>query len=152
VGKKVEDLFPELEELIQYRDKHFVKVSDKTIGWQLDHSLKVLNSICKLLEKSDSSEFKSNFNLSRVGIFATGWIPRGVGKAPRVVTSTDVSEEELISQFKEAKESLAKIQDLPENSFFKHVVLGPLNLQQSKKFMYIHTYHHLKIMRDILKG
>lgn len=152
MGKKIEDLLPELESLIQHHEKLVPSVSQRSIGWQLDHSLKVIKAVLKVTPESVPTEYKPKFNFTRIITFALGWFPRGAGKAPKVVTSDSVSEYELILQLKEVKEGLPKMNELQEGQFFKHPLFGDLNEKRTRRFLYIHTSHHLKIMRDILNS
>ncbi len=142
----------EISQLIEKASAKKESVSTKGIDWHLDHSLKVIISVPKALKKSDPANYTSNFNFWRFVIFALNWIPRGKGKAPKRVRSYDeIMPENLTSQFAEAKEQLASIEGLHSNSNFKHPYFGILNLRQTKKFLRLHTEHHLKICRDILK-
>ena len=43
----------ELEKWIEHFDKKSPKVSDATIGWQILHSLLVMNGVIKTLSKSN---------------------------------------------------------------------------------------------------
>ncbi len=143
----------ELAEIAQLIDKGDTKnstVSEKGVYWHLDHSLIILINVSKVLKKSDPSDFKSTFNFTRSLIFALNFIPRGKGKAPKAVHPTsDITKEELLKQFEEAKQQINSIEDLPSKSNFKHPLFGVLNLKQTLKFLKIHTNHHLKICRDI---
>lgn len=127
-------------------------VSKKGVDWHLDHSLKVLISIPKALHSSNPAEYRSNFNLIRTLIYTFNWIPRGKGKAPKNVRTFDpIAEEELIAQLDLAKKALSRIDELDKNSHFQHPYFGILNLKQAKKMMLLHTEHHLKICKEIVK-
>ena len=142
----------EIESLIEKSDIENLKVSKKGIDWHLDHSLKVLIGIPKALHQSDPKAYKSNFNLMRLMVYTFNWIPRGKGKAPKHVRSYDpITKEQLYAQINLAKESLSILDTLDKNSHFAHPYFGILNLKNAKKMMSLHTEHHLKICRDILK-
>ena len=78
--------------------------------------------------------------------------PRGSARAPKVVTSdTIVPKDALSEQLSLAKNNLIDFKTLPNESYFKHPYFGLLNVNMSLKFLVIHTLHHLKIVRDIVK-
>ncbi len=141
-----------LEGHILKRDVLNPKVSKVDVAWHLDHSLKTINRICKALENSNPEEYKSSFNFSRLCVFAWGDFPRGIAKAPKVVRPPEkILTENLYVQLEEAKENLKKIESLDENVHFEHPYFNVINKGQTKRFLKIHTYHHLKIIEDILK-
>lgn len=146
------NLLLQLENHIPNFEKTNSKISNSTIGWQIDHCLLVINGVMSQIEISNPTEFQSKFNFNRFMVFTTGKIPRGKIRAPKVVTPFDVATaEELKSKIEIAKNNISKLNNLPKNSFFKHPFLSNLNLKQTEKFLAIHTKHHLKIIEDILK-
>ena len=145
-------LLSELEKHIQYHDQLNTAISSKGVDWHLDHIFKAIIGTCSMIKKSNPKDYKWEFNLTRCLIFTFNYIPRGAGKAPRVTTSSDlVSKEVLIEQFKLAKQLLSDLETLPAKSNFRHLYFGLLDLNMTKKFLKIHTKHHLKIIKDILK-
>ncbi|MEQ8625563.1 MAG: DUF1569 domain-containing protein [Vicingaceae bacterium] len=129
-----------------------LEVSSVPIIWHLDHSLRVINSITRALEQSDPLKFKRNFNFWRIVFFTTKYIPRGKAKAPQQVKpEQQINFSELKKRLNYALENIEKLTQLPNNAHFPHPYFGQLNLKQSKKFIRIHTKHHLKIIEDILK-
>lgn len=150
--KPLHKLLLQLESHIPNLEKTNSKISNSTIGWQIDHCLLVINGVMSQIEISNPTEFQSKFNFNRFMVFTTGKIPRGKIRAPKVVTPFDVATaEELKSKIEIAKNNISKLNNLPKNSFFKHPFLSNLNLKQTEKFLAIHTKHHLKIIEDILK-
>jgi len=142
----------EVAQLIDQANKKNIKVSDKSIDWHLDHLLKVIINVSKVLKKSNPSDYSSNFNFIRSVIFILNFIPRGKGKAPRSVHPPDnITKEDLLKQLEGAKQQINNIKDLHSKSNFKHPYFGLLNLKQTVKFLNLHTVHHLKICRDINK-
>lgn len=153
MSKRIQNILPELESHISQHEKLNTKVSQRSVGWQLDHIFRSITSICEMYTESDPQKFKKKFNFSRSIVMSTGYIPRGVGKAPKnVMAETTVSEQELRIAFENALEALKSIDQVDSNKFFRHFIFGDMKLMDTKKFIYIHSYHHLKIIRDILKG
>ncbi|WP_422349295.1 DUF1569 domain-containing protein [Flagellimonas sp.] len=149
-------LDPEFSKITSYvsqRDALNPKVSKVDVAWHLDHILKTVIVVCKSLEVSKPEDYKSNFNLTRTIIYLWGDFPRGVAKAPRVVRPPDaIQTDDLHLQIATAKEGLKTIQGLDENAHFEHPYFSIINKKQSIRFLKIHTRHHLKIVRDIIKN
>jgi len=154
--KKIEELnklLLEIENVIPFKDIINTKISASDIGWQLDHSLKVINSICTLLEKKHSKKYKKDFNLLRLILFAIGFIPRGKAKAPKFVNTQEaISDKDLYEQLNTAKGHFKNIYRLDKNAYFVHHVFGTLSKKKTIRFLEIHTKHHLKIVNDILNN
>ena len=150
--KPLHHILLQLENHIPNLDKTNSKVSNSTVGWQIDHSLIVINGIIEQLEISNPNEFQPKWNFPKFMVFTTGKIPRGKAKAPKVVIPTQVAtQEELKDKLETAKNNILKLNSFSENSFFKHPFFKDLNVKQTEKFLVIHTKHHLKIIQDILR-
>ena len=144
-------LLTQVEESIPYHKRKNTSFSQSSVGWQLDHSLKVINGVTRILFKTDPEKYKKEFNLTRTILFPLCYIPRGKAKAPKIVIPLDViTDKNLISQLQDAKIQIDKTKLLPETSHFIHHVFGMLSKQQTLRFLQIHTKHHLKIVHDIL--
>ncbi len=143
----------ELEENISNLEKFNPSVSKSTVGWQIDHSLLVLNGIASQLKKSNAKEYKWQFSLKRFLIFTTNKIPRGKARAPKAVSpDTVANEKELKERLELAKQNVLDIKLLHKNNFFYHPYFKNLNLKQTQHFLVLHTFHHLKIIREIVNS
>ncbi len=143
----------EIKSLLQHYDATNEKISAVSVGWQLDHSLRVINSVINVMKKSDPSEYTGGWNSRRFYIFLRGSIPRGAGKAPKqVVSKTSIRPATIEQQILIAEDFIKEFETLPAKVFFKHPYFGNLHKKRAAKFLGIHTRHHLKIARDILKG
>ena len=141
-----------IENHLDFRDRLDVNVSKAPIGWHLDHVLLVINGIYQRMDSSDVNQYKKEFNLSRSLVFTMNKIPRGRGESPKSVRPSDnISKEDILEHLTLAKKKVIQFDSLPENSFFEHPYFGLLNRKQAKKFVKIHTNHHLDIVKDILK-
>ena len=128
-------------------DKENLKVSKVNVGWHLDHSLKVINGVFKVLKNSNSSEYKKEFNKLRFVVFLIGRFPRGRAKSPkRVLPPEIVVKEDVESQLNLAIENVKLISCIKENQYFTHPLFKQLNKKQTLKFLRLHTNHHLKIV------
>lgn len=152
---KVKVLEAQLEEMrgyIQYKAKLNTKVSSAPVGWHLAHNLKVIHSILAGLENSDPDQYRKSFSWKKELVYLIGKIPRGKARAPkRVIPENNISEAELREQIDAAKTGVNNIANHSEGSFFEHPYFGHIKRDETAKFLVIHTEHHLKIIRDILK-
>ncbi len=148
----LEDSLLEIETHLIKREQRNLKVSQVSVGWHLGHSLKVVNTICDALTLSNPEKFKGNFSASRLYCFTIGYIPRGVGKSPKSVRPTAlITPEELLLQLQTARKKLRSIEGLDDKAHFEHPYFKTLDKGQTKRFIKLHTEHHLKIIRDILE-
>ena len=128
-------------------------VSKGTIGWHILHNLKVINGVYAATSASDPSQYRWKFSFPRLVVFFTGKIPRGKAKSPKQVQpAKDFTEADIVAELEKAQQNAANFDTLKAGSFFKHPFFGALTLPKTKKFLAIHTNHHLHIMRDILKA
>jgi hypothetical protein len=142
----------ELESYIPQLEKTNSKITHSNVGWQIDHSLRVIRAIAKQLEDSNPSDFKSTFSFPKFIVMTTKHIPRGKAKAPKAVQNENQITEESIREFLEkTKTQIDKIEGLDKNSYFPHPLFGHLNKKEAIRFIGIHNEHHLKIIRDMLR-
>ncbi len=150
--EKLNALINELENNCTFLENRNPKVSSVTVGWHLEHNLKVITQIISALEKSNPSDYNWKFNLTRMLILTANKIPRGRGKAPKSIQSEgDITIESLKNHIEKARYMLKKIESMHPNSFFTHPYFGDLNLKTTQQFLILHTNHHLKIIKDIIK-
>jgi hypothetical protein len=129
-----------------------LKVSKASVGWHIDHTVKVMNKVCDTLIFSNPKDYEAKFNIRRNLVFALGFFPRGKAKSPkRVLPPEIILLEDIQTQFTKAKLNLKEIQNLDKNSNFEHPIFKQLNKKQTLRFLKLHTEHHLKIVKDILK-
>lgn len=129
-----------------------LKISKASVGWHLDHSLKVINGVLGAITESDPKEYYPKFNFLRFIVFLKGSFPRGKAKSPkRVLPPEIILEKALQQQLNLAEEKIKIIPKLQEKQHFSHPIFKQLNKKQTIKFLQIHTQHHLNIVRDILK-
>jgi hypothetical protein len=149
--KSTEVLIDELEAHIdQYQIKN-TSVSSGTVGWHIAHSLLTIKIITGALKHSDPRKYKWNFNLPRLFVYTLNKIPRGRAKAPASVQPAEEYDEALLKkQILFTKEKLSELNSLQPNHYFDHPYFGKVNLHPAKKFIRLHTRHHLDIIRDIL--
>lgn len=127
-------------------------VSKSTIGWQIDHTLKVFNAVSQWTENSNPDNYNYKFSFWRSAFFPLGYFPRGKVKAPKAAQPPKtILQEDLITQIQIAYKHIEKLKTLPKNAYFKHFIFGDLPKKKTLRFLEIHTNHHLKIIKDILR-
>lgn len=146
-------LINKIELLIPKMDIENPSVSKANIGWQLDHALKVFNTVSQIIETSNPENYSYQFSFWRSTLFTIGYFPRGKVKAPKAVQPpSKILEADLESQIKTARTHIEKLKLLPEKSYYHHFIFGKLAKNNTLRFLAMHTNHHLKIIRDILKA
>ena len=150
--RNLEALLDEIERRIHSFNHTTHKISSAAVGWHIEHSLLVLNSITNALSTSDPLKYKRKYSIIKLMVFAFGKIPRGKGRAPEIVKPKNpVSAKTLQELLSKTRVKLKELEGLESGSYFRHPVFGDLRLQDAKKFLIIHTKHHLAIINDILK-
>lgn len=148
---KITDLLIDIESKIENATLINERVSKSNVGWHLDHSLKVINSVITVLQKSEAN-YKWDFNLKRTYFFIRKAIPRGKATAPKAVQShEEITNKDIERQLKTARFLIRELETMDKKTNFIHPFIGKLNLKQAILFLEIHTDHHLKIIDDILK-
>lgn len=145
-------LIKELERYLTLKDKRNDSISTSNVAWQIDHTLKVFNLVSKTLLESNPKLYTSKFNKWRLLFFTLEYFPRGKVKAPKFVRPPEnITTNDLEIQLKKAFQNIEQIKTAHKNAHFKHFIFGVLNTKRTTLFLKLHTTHHLKIIRDILK-
>lgn len=148
--KKLQALLEQLESHIPDFEKTNPAVSNSTIGWQIDHSLLVINTVVDQLKNSNPENYKWKFSKYRILIQITNTIPRGKVRVPKSVKPIDVATlSDLTTKLELAKKNIKDMNSLPAKSYFTHPFFGDLKLKSAIWFLKLHTRHHLKIIEDI---
>lgn len=147
----LQNLLQQIENHIPHFEKINPEVSQSTVGWQLDHSLLVINGVITQLKNATPENYKWKFKWIRLVIQTTNKIPRGKVRVPKSVKPTDVATiEDLKIKLEQAQKGISDLEKLHPNSYFTHPIFGDLNLKASIWFLKLHTKHHLKIVNDII--
>jgi hypothetical protein len=57
----------------------------------------------------------------------------------------------VLQQIADARKSAELLLTANKNKYFTHPIFGDLRVPTAIKFLYVHSYHHEKIIRDILQ-
>ncbi len=127
-------------------------VSEANVGWHIMHSCLVITSITKAIIASDPALYKKKFSWKAFLVLLLNKIPRGKAKAPSFTQpANEVSMEMVLQQITEARKSVELLLTADKNKYFTHPIFGDLQLPIAIKFLYVHSYHHEKIIKDILQ-
>ncbi|WP_411767188.1 DUF1569 domain-containing protein [Winogradskyella sp. A3E31] len=150
--EKIEVQLNQIEKFLDRSKSENTSVSKANVGWHIDHSLKVLNGVSGALQKSDVNAYEYKFNKWRFICLTFSFFPRGRAKAPKAVLPPEIiNDADLKNQLKSVRTHIPNLNQLSKDANFKHPYFGILNKKQTLKFMSLHTEHHLKIIRDILR-
>jgi hypothetical protein len=153
--KRNSDLELKLNEVASYiavRDTINLEVSEAPVAWHMDHIYLMVNQLHKALQYSDESNYKAESNATRDYVFTYNTLPRGKVIAPESVSPKGtITINTLQMHYDQALATVEKLPMLSEKKHFNHPILGTMNRDDTIKFLTIHTEHHLKIIRDILK-
>ena len=150
--KNLDVIVPELATYIPQYNQSNTAISEAAVGWHIEHCLLVIKQITSTVAQSDPSLFKNKFSIARIAYFLIKSFPRGKAKAPRVVIPTnEITLEALQESLANTYQAITYLKDCEEKQYFMHPFFGQLNKKQTIQFLAIHTEHHLKIIRDILK-
>ncbi len=145
-------LIADIEKYIPLSSKYNENISKRGVDWHLDHILKVLNSICIAAQNSNPNDYSPKFSLYKSFILFSGYMPRGKGRSPKSLNNLEqIKLDDLLRQFEWAKSHLSQLENLSSKHHFKHPLFGHLNKEQTKRFIKVHSHHHLKIIKDIIE-
>jgi hypothetical protein len=127
-------------------------VSEANVGWHIMHSCLVITSITKVITASDPALYKKKFSWKAFFVLLLNKIPRGKAKAPSFTQpSSEISEDIILKHIDEARKSASLLLTTGKSKYFTHPIFGDLRVPTAIKFLYVHSYHHEKIIRDILQ-
>jgi len=149
---KINNLLDNLEAQIANYSILNQAVSEGNVGWHIVHSCLVIDSVCGAVCKSDDTKFIKKFSFKAFLVLLVNSFPRGKAKAPSfTVPSEELSPASILKSIHDAHASLALLAKAGKNQYFTHPIFGDLNTEQTIKFLGVHTNHHLKIIKDIIK-
>jgi hypothetical protein len=140
----------EMQELSEKWEHKNPRISAESVGWHLLHNLQVINGMIAGLAASDPSTYSPKASFTKWLILLTKRIPRGKAQAPKSAMPKQIDKVELDAALDRASLSILNLLNQSANQFFTHPMFGDLNTRLTKRFLWIHTEHHLKIVRDML--
>ena len=149
---KLKSLLDKFEAQITNYSKFNKTISEGNVGWHIVHSCLVISSVCTVVCKSDPTTYIKRFSFKAFIVLLLNSFPRGKAKAPSfTVPSEELSPASILKSIQAARTSLELLANAGKNQYFTHPIFGDLNTRQTFKFLGVHTNHHLKIIKDILK-
>jgi hypothetical protein len=112
----------------------------------------VIDSVCGAVIKSDPTKFVKKFSIKAFFVLLFNAIPRGKAKAPSfTIPSQELSPATILQSIQASRKCIEALAKAGKNQYFTHPIFGDLNAADTFKFLAVHTNHHLKIIKDILK-
>ena len=149
---KINNLLNNLEVQIANYSRWNQTISEGNVGWHIVHSCLVVSSVCGAVVKSDASKFIKKFSFKAFLVLLLNSFPRGKAKAPSfTMPSEELSPTSILKSIQAARASIEALSKANKNQYFTHPIFGDLNTGQTFKFLAVHTNHHLKIIKDIVK-
>jgi hypothetical protein len=149
---KINNLLNNLEVQIANYSRWNQTISEGNVGWHIVHSCLVVSSVCGAVVKSDASKFIKKFSFKAFLVLLLNSFPRGKAKAPSfTMPSEELSPTSILKSIQAARASIEALSKADKNQYFTHPIFGDLNTGQTFKFLAVHTNHHLKIIKDIVK-
>lgn len=150
--KELAALITELENYLPDIHRENKTVSQGTVGWHVEHSLLSIVKMISATEHSDPALYKKQFNIKRLFVLTTGTIPRGRAKAPQsVMPGKEINQSTILPLLEKAKQKVVSFEQLSKEKYFTHPVFGDVRLNKARRVIAIHTMHHIKIIKDILR-
>ena len=150
---KINNLLNQLEAKISNGENLNPVISKGSVAWHIEHSLLTINLIINALIQSNPKNYKWKFSFIRMVVLLMKKIPRGKAKSPKVVLPHEnISNESLVRHLLLTKDSIMNLESLSKDKYFTHPYFGDLKLNQTIRFLEIHTQHHLEIIEDIISN
>jgi hypothetical protein len=149
--QKLRKQLDELESYIPQLEARNNTISASTVGWQIEHSLLVISSVIEGVKRSDPSKYKWSFRPFKYLIFWRGKIPRGKSRAPKFVVPDTFTSESLLNHIASCRAKITEFESVGAGHYFSHPYFGDTKKKDVIPFLELHTDHHLKIIKDILK-
>jgi hypothetical protein len=150
---KINNLLNQLEAKISDGENLNPAISKGSVAWHTEHSLLTINLIINALIQSNPKNYKWKFSFIRMVVLLMKKIPRGKAKSPKVVLPHEnISNESLVRHLLLTKDSIMNLESLSKDKYFTHPYFGDLKLNQTIRFLEIHTQHHLEIIEDIISN
>jgi len=149
----MQKLHKQLDELEGYIPQLEVRndvISASTVGWQIEHDLLVISSVIEGVKRSNPASYKWRFKPLKYVILWRGVIPRGKVGAPKLVTPGEITQETLQAHVDLCRERVNELEHVGADNYFTHPFFGDLKKKETFRFLYVHTEHHLKIIREML--
>lgn len=134
-----------------YSDLMHSDISSQAIGRHIQHCILAMQEIMQQVIASDPKAYTWSFNIGRIVVLWTGYIPRGRAKAPDfTIPTASITQQQLQKNLKELailNDTFLAITDPHKRC--QHPFFWTLTHKQSLRNIIVHNHHHLKIINDI---
>jgi hypothetical protein len=148
--KKLYHILDYFETILDKTEIENQNISSRSVGWHFEHTLVSIDLIVEALRKSPQTPYKPIHSFSKYFILITGQIPRGRAKAPSYTLPKQYDQNTLALRINQTRKQIQSIKEIPTHHYFTHPFFGPMNKFETKRMLYIHSWHHVKIIKDVL--
>jgi hypothetical protein len=148
--KKLYHILDYFETILDKTEIENQNISSSSIGWHIEHTLVSIDLIVEALRKLPQTPYKPIHSFSKYFILITGQIPRGRAKAPSYTLPKQYDQNTLALRINQTRKQIQSINEIPTHHYFTHPFFGPMNKFETKRMLYIHSWHHVKIIKDII--
>jgi hypothetical protein len=145
-------LLRQIEDRITRPDRTAPAVSAWSVHRHLDHTALSALHMARLIRDLGAGRGESSGRPKLTGrvVLLTGWIPRGKGKAPDFTAPAESVDAARVREMVEEVRAILAEDGSPRGKLrAPHPLLGSFTARQWRRFLTVHTRHHLKIVRDI---
>ena len=144
-------LLPELTTYANQEDQSNPEVSKASVYRHIDHIYRSTVNMVDSLEHSDPTQYQRSFNPIKHLVLRIGALPRGKAQTPSHLLHTETIDSSSLEQRQhKARNAYKQIDWFDTHAHFTAEKFASFNRDQTKRFVDIHAYHHIKIIRDIL--
>lgn len=148
-----------IKQYIDHADLKNEEISHWSIGQQIEHILLTDKEVLQHIihHFMFPPEEGNAINLLGYLMLYTGYIPRGKGNAPTNTIPKKRSKQNLYELYEQVSKLYQQTEEkktlLDQSLYaFPHPYFGMLTIKQWIRFLNIHTKHHVKIIRELLRS
>ena len=150
--ERIQCALEDLEAHLGSWDLNSSRISDWSVGQQIEHVLKATSTFTVLTLRNRQPD-GTGFQKQLKGlVLKRDSFPRGVAKAPDIsLPGEDTPKAALPSLLLETRNRLERLDTVSSSAVVHHPHLGEMKRDEAVHFMAIHLEHHLSIIKDIVK-
>ena len=150
--KKLKKVLNDFEKQAAFYSANNKLVSEANVGWHIIHSCLVITSVSKAIMNSDPALYKKKFSWKAFLVLLFNTFPRGKANAPSFTHPTEeLTKEVILQHIEQARKTAELLLTTNKKKYFTHPIFGDLQIPMARRFLYVHSCHHEKIIKEILQ-